>query len=103
MSWMVEHTENNAGKPSVIELKDGNFEERVVGQRKGGGDIFEGGVAEDSGGKGFGGDAKAKLFFDSRDDEIARQIGGEDDLGGDKDQDDEGDDQSGNPEEDSAQ
>ena len=59
----------------------------LVGQGKGDGDVFKGGVAENSGGKGFGGDAEAKLFFDDCDDEISREIGGEDDLGGDEDQD----------------
>ena len=44
-------------------------------------------MTEDAGGKGFGGDAEAKLFFDDGNDEIAREIGCEDDFSDNEDQD----------------
>ena len=83
----VEDTENNAWKPGVIDFKNGNLKESFVGKGQGDGDIIEGGVTEDAGGEGFGGEAQAELFFDDGDDEISGEIGGEDDFGCDEDQD----------------
>ena len=68
----------------MIEMEGGDRGEGTAGEGECDGDFVERGVAEDSGGEGFGGDAEAELFFDERDDEVVREVGGEDDFGGDE-------------------